>query len=131
MGGLCVTRGPDSIAAMTSSSETFTDSKVLLSTRFVTVDTVPAVTSEGAAYEHTRVTSASPVGAVVVPVYRDRGLLHVCLVSQYRPVLGAWSIEFPRGSTADLTEGEAARELAEETGMGRSREARLLGDAAT
>lgn len=110
-----------------SPSETITDSDVLLSTRFVTVDTVPAATPEGLEYRHTRVTSASPMGAVVVPVCRHRGLLHVCLVTQYRPVLGAESVEFPRGSTADLTQEEAARELAEETGLGRPSSARLLG----
>lgn len=89
----------------------------LFSNQFVTVDTVPATTGGGVAYDHTRITSGTGMGSIIIPTHHYRGLTYLGLVTQHRPVLGIDSIEFPRGRTNNLGESEAARELAEEMGI--------------
>jgi len=56
-----------------------------------------------------------PRGVVIVPVTPDGNLV---LISQYRPVLGRWTLEFPAGGIDhDESPSDAmARELFEETG---------------
>lgn len=90
---------------------------ILFKSDFVTVDTVPATTLEGVEYDHARVTPRSPYGSIIIPLHGEGDDLRLGLVRQFRPVTGQRSLEFPRGSTADLGDEEAARELVEELGL--------------
>lgn len=90
---------------------------ILFKSNFVTVDTVPATTPEGVEYDHARVTPRSPYGSIIIPLHGEGDDLHLGFVSQFRPVTGQRSLEFPRGSTADLGDEEAVRELVEEMGL--------------
>lgn len=90
---------------------------VAFSNPWVTVDTVPARRADGLEYQHHRVSSGSGLGAVTIPIVNVRGLTYFGMVTQYRPVVGEESLEFPRGGTLDLGESEAIRELTEETGL--------------
>lgn len=97
-------------------------SEVLFRSKFVTVDTVPAVTPEGVSYAHTRVTPRTRYGGIIVPFRKAHGTLSLGMVRQARPVLGKETLEFPRGSTQDLGSSEAMRELSEELGLPHSPE---------
>lgn len=93
-------------------------SNVLYTDPWVTVDTIPAVTTNGVTYDHRRVISGNGYGAIIVPRAIFRGSVLLGRVTQPRPVVGlASSLEFPRGRTHDLDSAEAARELFEETGL--------------
>ncbi|RKZ35646.1 MAG: hypothetical protein DRQ37_05940 [Gammaproteobacteria bacterium] len=56
-----------------------------------------------------------PGGAVVVALWEGK----VCLLRQYRPVMGAWMLELPAGKLepGESPQEAAQRELAEETGL--------------
>lgn len=94
---------------------------------FVQVDTVEALTAAGDPYQHTRVTSRSRYGGISIPFVARLDGLHIGLVRQFRPAIGRETLEFPRGSTDDLTSAEAAREMLEETGMSAAGAALRLG----
>jgi len=85
------------------------------------IDLVEGVRGDGTRYPHRRVVSGIGHGALVVPVVDGLGGLgsrRMVLVQQARPAAGLdLSWEFPRGRTDDAGSEEAARELAEETGL--------------
>lgn len=91
----------------------------LYADQWLRVDLVEAVRGDGETYTHRRVVSGTGHGVLVVPVVVDHdGSRSMVLVNQPRPAAGlirSW--EFPRGRAADASAAEAARELAEETGL--------------
>lgn len=56
-------------------------------------------------------------GTVIIPVMVEQGMGNLMLVEQNRPAVNRRSVEFPRGSTTNLSAEEATRELLEETGV--------------
>lgn len=84
---------------------------------FVQVDEVDALTAEGKPYRHARVTPRSRYGGIAIPFVARLDGLWLGLFRQFRPAIVRETLEFPRGTTSDLTSSEATREVLEETGM--------------
>lgn len=84
---------------------------------FVSVCFDDVVFPSGAQGRYTVITSGTGLGVVAVPYATFRGLPYLGLVRQHRYPVGAFTLEFPRGGSDDLSLAEAARELVEETGL--------------
>lgn len=82
--------------------------------RFVRVDETPVTLPAGGAGTYVTVTPGLGFGGVAIPVITDGDGVRVGLVRQHRFPVGAFTWEFPRGGTSDLSEAETARELVEE-----------------
>lgn len=76
--------------------------------------------------KHVIVTSGTGKGVLVLPVSKYRGMTSVVMVRQYRPPIGDFTLELPRGGSKDLSPEEAIREMVEEMGV-TPRSTRLLG----
>lgn len=87
------------------------------SNRFVTVNYDEVMFPNGAQGNYTRISPGTGLGVVAVPHAVFRGLPYLGLVRQYRYPVGAFTLEFPRGGSDDLSLEEAGRELVEETGL--------------
>lgn len=85
--------------------------------RFVTVHFDDVEFPNGAQGRYTRITTGTGLGVIAVPYTNVRGIPYLGLVRQYRYPVGGFTLEFPRGGSADLSLAEAARELVEETGL--------------
>lgn len=85
--------------------------------KYVTVNFDDVLFPNGATGNYTRITSGTGLGVIAVPVAQFRGMFYLGLVRQYRYPVGAFTLEFPRGGSDDLSLAEAARELVEETGL--------------
>lgn len=84
---------------------------------YVSVNFDEVMFPNGAQGNYTRITSGTGLGVVAVPHAVFRGLPYLGLVRQYRYPVGAFTLEFPRGGSDDLSLEEAGRELVEETGL--------------
>lgn len=71
---------------------------------------------DGTEFTLNLVTPGTGYGAIIMPIARFRGMPYVGLVQQWRETLQNKVYELPRGGTDDLSEKEAIREVAEETG---------------
>lgn len=91
--------------------------RTVLENRYIRVDTDDVVFPNGAPGEYSVITSGTGVGVIVIPTLDFRGCLHLGLVRQYRYPVKEFTLEFPRGGSTNLGLAEAARELAEETGL--------------
>lgn len=110
---------------MTATIEQLTDPNVIrrlggmtvLSNGFIRVVTDDVVFPNGAVGQYSTVVSGIGLGVIAVPFVNFRGIPYLGLVRQYRYPIGYYTLEFPRGSSRDLSVDEAARELVEETGL--------------
>lgn len=93
------------------------ESFTVLSNGFVKVDTDRVRFPNGAIGNYSKVTSGAGLGVLAVPFVNYRGSAYIGLVRQYRYPIGYHTLEFPRGGSLTLGLEEAARELAEETGL--------------
>lgn len=93
------------------------DGRTVYANPFVSLDTDAVRFPDGALGSYTTITVGAGVGVIAVPTVEQDGQRHWGLVRQYRYPTGEYSLEFPRGSSKDLSANEAARELVEETGL--------------
>jgi 8-oxo-dGTP pyrophosphatase MutT (NUDIX family) len=93
------------------------DGETVLENRFIRVDTDTVRFPNGALGNYSTVTSGTGLGVIAIPFVNFRGTPHLGLVRQYRYPAREFTLEFPRGGSADLSLDEAARELIEETGL--------------
>jgi ADP-ribose pyrophosphatase len=84
---------------------------------FVRVDIDDVRFPDGAPGTYNTVTVGAGKGVVAVPVLPFRGSPYLGFVRQYRYPVKQFTLELPRGGSDDLSIGEAARELVEETGL--------------
>ena len=85
--------------------------------RFVTLTETPVCFPNGDAGTYVFVRSSEGFGGIIIPRFVRRGYVYYGLVVQHRVVIGQVTFEFPRGGSAGLGHEDAARELAEETGV--------------
>lgn len=93
------------------------EGQTVLENPFIKVDTDAVRFPDGTLGRYSVVTSGTGLGVIAIPFVNFRGIAHIGLVRQYRYPTGAFSLEFPRGGSDDLSLDEAARELIEETGL--------------
>lgn len=101
------------------------DGETVLENPFIRVDTDTVRFPNGAIGKYSTITSGTGLGVIAIPFVNFRGIPHLGLVRQYRYPTGAFTLEFPRGGSEDLSLDEAARELIEETGLDYSSATRL------
>lgn len=91
--------------------------RTVLENAFLRVDTDDVVFPNGAPGSYSVITSGTGLGVLAIPFANFHGQPYLGLVRQYRYPVNDFTLEFPRGGSKDLGLSEAARELAEETGL--------------
>ena len=94
-----------------------TADETVFQNRFVTLTDTPVRFPDQTEGRHAKVTSGTGFGGITVPRYVFRGTAYYGLVIQHRFAVDQETFEFPRGTTSDLGDTEALRELFEETGV--------------
>lgn len=95
-----------------------TESVEVFRNAWSSVRTYPMTHPNGVTYEQTTFTPGTGMGVMVVPLTVHERTPMIGLVDTIRPGAGGhWSWEFPRGGSTDLSDAEARRILAHETGI--------------
>jgi 8-oxo-dGTP pyrophosphatase MutT (NUDIX family) len=91
--------------------------RTVLQNRFISVVTDDVVFPNGSPGSYSVITSGTGMGVIAIPFANFHGQPYLGMVRQYRYPVKEFTLEFPRGGSKDLSLSEAARELAEETGL--------------